>query len=125
VTLLRDILFGGEQSAIKAIWEVQGEPLSLRDCFDVESLRAFLARAQSGWFLDMMRDNRFETHFQPIISVAQPDRVFAFEGLLRGRIDQEIVAPKRFSRWRAASIWDGSSMTRPVFALLRVRPSTV
>lgn len=94
ISVLREALFASEQSVIKAIWEVQGEPLSLRDCFDVESLKAFLARAQSGWFLDMMRENRFETHFQPIISVAQPERVFAFEGLLRGRIKNEIVAPQ-------------------------------
>lgn len=93
VSLLSDILFLGEQSGIKAIWEEQGQPLSLRDCFNVETLRSFLARAQSTWFLNLMREERFETHFQPIISVDQPDRVFAFEALLRGREDGAIVAP--------------------------------
>ncbi len=94
VCLLRDTLFAGEQRMVKAIWEVQGQPLCLRDCFNVESLKAFLARAQSGWFLDMMRENRFETHFQPIISVAHPERVLAFEALLRGRLRDETVAPQ-------------------------------
>lgn len=94
VALLRDALFVGEQSVVKAIWDVQGAPRSIHDCFNVESLKAFLARAQSGWFLDMMRDGRFETYFQPIISVAHPERVLAFEALLRGRIKDEIVAPQ-------------------------------
>lgn len=93
VQLLCDTLFLGEQSDIKAIWEVQNQPLSLHDCFNVESLRSFLARAQSTWFLDLMREERFETHFQPIISVDHPDRVFAFEALLRGRLNGNIVAP--------------------------------
>jgi EAL domain-containing protein (putative c-di-GMP-specific phosphodiesterase class I) len=93
VQLLSETLFAGEQNAIKAIWEEQEQPLSLRDCFNVESLRSFLARAQSTWFLNLMREERFETHFQPIISVDQPDRVFAFEALLRGREDGAIVAP--------------------------------
>ncbi|PQV65518.1 EAL domain, c-di-GMP-specific phosphodiesterase class I (or its enzymatically inactive variant) [Abditibacterium utsteinense] len=93
VELLRQTLFSGEQAAIKTIWERQGEPLSLRDCFNVESLRSFLARAQSGWFLKMMREKSFETHFQPIISVGEPERVLAYEGLLRGKVAGKIVAP--------------------------------
>jgi EAL domain-containing protein (putative c-di-GMP-specific phosphodiesterase class I) len=93
VRLLGETLFIGEQSAIKAIWEAQGQPLALRECFDVESLRSFLARAQSGWFLDLLRDKSFETHFQPIISVDRPDHVFAFEALLRGVTKSGIIAP--------------------------------
>ncbi len=93
VELLGETLFSGEQAIIKAIWERQGASLSLRDCFDVDSLRSFLARAQSGWFLEMMRTESFETHFQPIISVGQPERVLAYEGLLRGKIAGKTVAP--------------------------------
>lgn len=93
VLLLGETLFAGEQNAVRAIWETPDKPLSLRDCFAVESLRAWLARAQSGWFLELLREKRFETHFQPIIAVAAPERVFAFEGLLRGRTEAGLVAP--------------------------------
>lgn len=93
VRLLGETLFVGEQNTIKAIWEVQGQALSLQECFNVESLRCFLARAQSGWFLDLLRHKRFETHFQPIISVDRPDQVFAFEALLRGRMNNGVIAP--------------------------------
>ncbi|RYG62974.1 EAL domain-containing protein, partial [bacterium] len=54
---------------------------------------AFLARAQSGWFLELLREKRFETHFQPIISVDKPDQVFAFEALLRARTNKAVIAP--------------------------------
>jgi EAL domain-containing protein (putative c-di-GMP-specific phosphodiesterase class I) len=93
VSLLGKTVYGGEQSAIKAIWEAQGQPFSLRECFDVESLRSFLARAQSDWFLELMREKRFETHFQPIISVDRPEQVLAFEALVRGRVNDALVAP--------------------------------
>ncbi len=93
VKLLGQTLFSGEQESTKAIWERSGDSLGLRDCFNVESLRAFLGRAQSGWFLEMLRDNRLETHFQPIISVGRPERVLAYEALLRGRVGREIIAP--------------------------------
>ena len=93
VQLLGETLFSGEQDSIKAIWERESESLSLRDYFDVETLRAFLARAQSGWFLEMMRTRSFETHFQPIISVDQPERVLAYEGLLRGKVEGKTLAP--------------------------------
>ncbi len=93
IQIMGETLFSGEQEAIKAIWERVGDSLSLRDCFNVESLRAFLGRAQSGWFLEMLRQNNLETHFQPIISVSQPEQVLAYEALLRGRIGREIVAP--------------------------------
>lgn len=93
VKLVGGALFSGEIGATQATWERAGEPLGLRDRFDVESLRAFLGRAQSGWFLEMLRENRLETHFQPIISVRAPERVLAYEALLRGRVGSEVVAP--------------------------------
>jgi EAL domain-containing protein (putative c-di-GMP-specific phosphodiesterase class I) len=91
--LLSQTLFIGEQNVVKAIWEAQGQAFSLRGCFDVETLRSFLSRAQSGWFLDLLREKRFETHFQPIISVDRPEQVFAFEALLRGKVNDATIAP--------------------------------
>lgn len=93
VGVLSDTLFTGEQESTKAIWQRAGATLELRDYFNVESVRAFLGRAQSGWFLEMLRQDSFETFFQPIISVGAPERVLAYEALLRGRNGGEIVAP--------------------------------
>ena len=82
-----------EQGAIRVIWEAVGKALSIRDCFDVPSLREWLARAQSGWFLDMMRDDRFEAHFQPIVKVSAPGTVYGYESLLRGVTEGGLMAP--------------------------------
>lgn len=82
-----------EQGAIRVIWEAVGKALSIRDCFDVQTLREWLARAQSGWFLQMMRDDKFEAHFQPIVSVQNPNEIFGYESLLRGVSEQGLIAP--------------------------------
>ena len=44
---------------------------------------AFAARAQSGWLLDMMGENRLTSVFHPIVECATR-RVFGHECLLRG-----------------------------------------
>ena len=82
-----------EQTATRAIFEQEGQPLSIRECFEVENLQNFIARAQSGWFLAMIAENRFSTHFQPIVSCGRTDAVFAYEGLLRGNDGNKTVAP--------------------------------
>jgi EAL domain-containing protein (putative c-di-GMP-specific phosphodiesterase class I) len=82
-----------EQDAVRVIFHPLGRPLSLRDCFEIETLRQFLSRAQSGWFVQMLREGRLLTHFQPIVFVAEPNRVFAYEGLIRGCSDGGLVGP--------------------------------
>ena len=93
VRTLRNALFSAELQKTRVIWERIGRALSLRDCFDVGTLREWLARAQSGWFLSMLRESRFETHFQPIVAVNSPRDIFGYEGLLRGRNGDQMVAP--------------------------------
>lgn len=93
VRVLSHSLSLGEQTTTRAIFEPLGRSLSIRDCFEVESLQQFIARAQSGWFLDMLRENRFSTHFQPIVSCRRADTVFGYEGLLRGHDGNITVAP--------------------------------
>ena len=93
VRVLADALSLVEQSAVRVIWEVVGRALSIRDCFDVQTLREWLARAQSGWFLAMMRDDKFESHFQPIVRVQAPHEIYGYESLLRGVADSGLMAP--------------------------------
>ena len=93
VRVLAEALSLVEQSAVRVIWEAMGRALSIRDCFDVQTLREWLARAQSGWFLAMMRDDKFESHFQPIVRVQAPHEIFGYESLLRGVADGGLMAP--------------------------------
>ncbi len=67
---------------------------SLEDLLRFESLQTFVARASGDWVVEMLREGRIETHFQPIVSFAQPLKVFAYEALLRGReTDGTLISP--------------------------------
>lgn len=65
----------------------QAEP-GLAQMGQVDSLATFIARVQGAWLMDLMRERRVTTLFQPILHVAEPTRVFAHECLLRG-LDQD------------------------------------
>lgn len=93
VRVLAEAISVAEQGAIRVIWEVVGKALSIRDCFDVQTLREWLARAQAGWFLAMLREDKFEAHFQPIVQVNAPQAIYGYESLIRGVADSGLVAP--------------------------------
>lgn len=80
--------------------------LQLRDCARITSLGEFINLNQSGWLIDMLAEQRFTSHFQPIVKADNISAVFAQEALLRG-IDQDgnLVAPNRiFSTAREANL---------------------
>lgn len=53
-------------------------------------------RVQESWLFELLREGRLETHFQPIVHTDEPDRIFGYECLLRGRDrDDSIVSPGR------------------------------
>lgn len=71
-----------------------GSEPSLEDLLRFESLQTFVARASGDWVVDMLREGRIETHFQPIVSFSKPLEVFAYEALLRGReADGALISP--------------------------------
>ena len=92
---LMNVLSSTEQADVRVLFEASGRPLQLSDYFEIESLDSFLARAQSGWLVDMIDQDRLTSWFQPIVHCADPKRVFAYECLLRGREGDQMVPPKR------------------------------
>ena len=72
----------------------EGAEPSLQDLLRFESLQTFVARSSGDWVVDMLRENRIETHFQPIVSFTKPREVFAYEALLRGHErDGSLISP--------------------------------
>ncbi len=72
----------------------RGSEPSLEDLLRFESLQTFVARASGDWVVDMLREGRIETHFQPIVRFSKPKEVFAYEALLRGReVDGALISP--------------------------------
>jgi EAL domain-containing protein (putative c-di-GMP-specific phosphodiesterase class I) len=85
-----------ETEDARCLFKPGTEPLATTDIPHVQSLRQFMQLSQSSWLLDMLRDERLTSHFQPIVDVADPTRAFGHEVLLRGIADDgSIVSPGR------------------------------
>jgi EAL domain-containing protein (putative c-di-GMP-specific phosphodiesterase class I) len=70
--------------------------VTLSDLVSMIPLSTFLARVSGEWFTEMIRDNRFASHFQPIVRASDPTMVFAHECLLRGVMaDGSLIPPAR------------------------------
>jgi EAL domain-containing protein (putative c-di-GMP-specific phosphodiesterase class I) len=84
-----------ERADVRVLWQPAGAPLALTDLFAVETLQSFAARARSGWLVDMLKEDRLDTWFQPIVSCAEPKNIFGYECLMRGRDEHGVVFPDR------------------------------
>ena len=71
----------------------EGETLDFDKMSRVQPLDTFMAKARSGWLVEMLERDSFYMDFQPIVSAASPDKVFAYECLLRGRDTQGKTVP--------------------------------
>jgi EAL domain-containing protein (putative c-di-GMP-specific phosphodiesterase class I) len=80
---LSAVLAPHELTEVRVAFEAEGQPARVTDWFESGSLFRFLARQQSGWLVDMIREDRLTSFFQPIVDAA--DRhLFGYECLLRG-----------------------------------------
>lgn len=71
-----------------------GESLSPKHFGKLQPFQRFLKSAGNAWLADMIRDDRFCVHFQPIVHVADPSKVHAHECLMRGISPEgELVYP--------------------------------
>lgn len=90
--ILGPALSGVERGNVRALYLPGRTEPGPRDYGRVSSLRQWLAAADAGWLVDMLREERLTSHFQPIVETASPQRIFAFEALVRGRqADGELV----------------------------------
>lgn len=80
-----------ELSDVRVAFEADGQQA---DWFETGSLYRFLARQQSGWLIDMIREDRITSLFQPIVS-AIDGQLYGYECLLRGVEGDTLVAATR------------------------------
>lgn len=93
---LKGRLSVSEMQDSKSLIVAEGTVPSLFDLMQMQPLSILLGRLQGEWLLDMMRENRLTSHFQPIVSSTDPSHVFAYECLLRGtEEDGTMVYPDR------------------------------
>ncbi len=84
IAQLAATLSGEELRDTQALFTTDPAAPALTVFPQVTPLKRFIGQVQSGWLLDLMREQRLTCHFQPIVHAAAPDEVFAHEALLRG-----------------------------------------
>lgn len=56
----------------------------LLDIPRAESLKSFIAQARARWLMELLNNDRLDTHFQAIVSAQDTTHVYAHEALMRG-----------------------------------------
>lgn len=103
---LEEILSAEELHDTQALFTTVPDPAPLSIFAQVTSLKRFIGMVHADWLIDLLREERVTSHFQPIVHAAEPTRIFAHESLLRGfSPDGELVpANKLFARGRDAGL---------------------
>lgn len=86
-----------ERADVRVIFQRAGQVLQLQDYFDVVSLDSFIAKAQTSWLIEILRAGNLTSVFQPIIKCGSDSNseIFAYECLMRGQSNNEIIYPGR------------------------------
>jgi EAL domain-containing protein (putative c-di-GMP-specific phosphodiesterase class I) len=93
---LRQSLANQELRDTRSLVLPDGVTLSIADLMRMRPLWSLIAAVEGRWLVQMLAENRLETHFQPIVSAANPTEIFGYESLLRGRdAAGELVLPGR------------------------------
>ncbi len=95
---LCEVFLGGlseaELKGCRAVLVEEGSVFGLHMLPRMRDLFTLSCGVRGGWLRDILREGRMAVHFQPIVSVADPGEVFAYECLLRGvGKDGELVSP--------------------------------
>lgn len=82
-----------EQAALKILL-FEGDSPSVTAFGSVMSFDQLLRSLEGQWVVGLLREGRYKSVIQPIVSAADPRRIYAYEFLLRG-LDQDgkIIAP--------------------------------
>lgn len=103
---LVEALSSVEQQDSRAVLLPPGAAVDAAAFMRAESLAVFIASIRGVSLLDLLRDDRLLTHFQPIVPARDPDALFAYECLLRGyERDGTLIPPAGiFDRARDANL---------------------
>ena len=95
-----------ELADTKCVFIPEGEYFSLRHLNSIQTLGEFLSIVDNQWFIELLRDERLEAWFQPIVAANNPKQVFAYECLIRGKAEDGaiIYPPDLFNTARSADL---------------------
>ncbi len=95
VEALDEALSEAEQLDARARFRTGTARTAGSSLFSSERLRSFIGRVRDGWLLRLLAENQLTAHFQPIVAACEPTQVHAYECLLRGRLDGQLIYPGR------------------------------
>ncbi len=93
---IMDRLSSVEQRDTKAIFQADGQLTVATDYYEIDALPRFAAKARAAWLLDILRQKRLRSVFQPILRPAETGdayEVHGYECLLRAEADGRPVPP--------------------------------
>jgi EAL domain-containing protein (putative c-di-GMP-specific phosphodiesterase class I) len=94
--VLSNMFTSGELATVKCRLLPVGVTPSSAEFMQSEDLAAFLGWLEGRWLVDLLAADGLFSVFQPIVHADEPQRVFAYEGLIRGRLpDGNPVSPDR------------------------------
>ena len=86
-----------EQRDSKATFQPEGEIAPEIKYFKIDALPDFAAKARSEWLLDILREKRLYSVFQPIVQCSngecEADEIYGYECLMRASVNGKPVAP--------------------------------
>ncbi len=88
-----------EQRDTRAVFQTGAQIISETSFWEIEALPDFVNRASSEWLLEILREKRLFSAFQPIMQIEKPNgarsspRLYGYECLMRAELDGEKFAP--------------------------------
>ncbi len=82
-----------EQNGTRALVVPAGTEPSIRDLVHMEPLAALIAKVQAEEILELLRERRLTTYFQPIIDLQDSGKLYAYECLSRGLNRDGVTIP--------------------------------
>lgn len=91
---LAGLLSQVETTDARCLFKQGTDALSASDIPYVQSLKQFLQLSQASWLVEMLREERLTSYFQPIVPIDTPGEPYGHELLLRGiGADGNTVSP--------------------------------
>lgn len=73
-----------ELNDTKCLLVEEGAAPTVPDMVRMQPLSGLLARIQGDWLLELLREDRLRTVFQPVVEAADASRIYGYECLIRG-----------------------------------------
>ena len=82
-----------EQQLTKCWLALDGHEPSRAQLMQAQSLGELIAWGDSQWLTKILREQRLQTYFQPIVDINRPSEVVGYECLLRGVAENDSIVP--------------------------------